>query len=120
MIATLTALTAASIAAAYQAAAVMPAEMIVGGGGARNPVLMTLLRQFLPHVAVKTHEDIGMDSDNKEALVFAVLAYESWFQRVGVLPSLTGAQHATILGNITPGANYRALLQETFSDLGRR
>jgi anhydro-N-acetylmuramic acid kinase len=118
ILSTLTALTAASIAESYRASApVMPAEMIVGGGGGRNPALMALLRSFLPEVEVKSHEDIGMDSDNKEALVFAVLAYESWFQRPGVLTAFTGAQHATVLGDITPGSNFRQLLGATlFAD----
>lgn len=114
ILATITALTAVSIAEAYRATApVMPAEVIIGGGGWRNPTLMDMLRSFLPESEVKSHEDIGMDSDNKEALVFAVLAYESWFQRPGVLTSLTGAQRATVLGDITPGDNYIALLRDT-------
>lgn len=114
ILSTITALTAASIAEAYQATApVMPAEVIIGGGGGRNPVLMAYLQSFLPGAEVKTHEAIGMDSDNKEALVFAVLAYESWFQRPAVLPSLTGAPHPSILGDITPGMNYLPLLKDT-------
>jgi anhydro-N-acetylmuramic acid kinase len=61
-----------------------------------------------------------MDSDNKEALVFGVLAYESWFQRPGVMTAFTGARHATVLGDITPGANFVRLLGETlFADQPR-
>jgi anhydro-N-acetylmuramic acid kinase len=116
VLATLTALTAASIAEAYRSTApVMPAEVIIGGGGGRNLALMDNLRAFLPGAEVKPHEAIGMDSDNKEALVFAVLAYESWYQRPAVLTSLTGAAHASVLGDITPGANYLALLKETLA-----
>ncbi len=115
ILATMTALTAASISQAYRATApVMPTEVIIGGGGWRNPTLMDMLRSFLPESEVKSHEEIGMDSDNKEALVFAVLAYESWFQRPGVLTSLTGARRATVLGDITPGENYVALLRDTW------
>lgn len=114
ILSTITALTAASIAEAYRASApTLPAEVIIGGGGWRNPTLMDMLRSFLPEAEVKSHEDIGMDSDNKEALVFAVLAYESWFQRPGVLTALTGARRATVLGDITPGENYITLLGET-------
>ncbi|MBE2183542.1 MAG: anhydro-N-acetylmuramic acid kinase [Anaerolineae bacterium] len=113
-LATLTALTATSIAQAYQAyAPVMPAEVIIGGGGGHNPTLIAMLRARLPGAQIRSHEDIGMDTDNKEALVFAVLAYESWFGRHGALPALTGASHASVLGDITPGKNYHPLLSQT-------
>jgi anhydro-N-acetylmuramic acid kinase len=111
--ATLTALTATNIADAYQRFA--PAridEVILGGGGQHNPVMVNLIKEFVAPAIVRTHEDLGISSDYKEALVFAVLAYETWHGRPGTLPSLTGADHATILGQITPGANYETLLQK--------
>ena len=107
IIATLTALTATNIADAYKRFA--PAEVdevILGGGGRHNPVMVGMLRQLLAPATVMTHEDIGMDSDFKEALVFAILAYETWHNRPSTLPALTGARHPSILGQITPGANY--------------
>ncbi len=112
VIATLTALTATNIADAYQRFAPAPIhEVILGGGGRHNPVMVGLLRQLLAPAAVMTHEDIGMDSDFKEALVFAVLAFETWHGRPASLPAMTGARHASILGQITPGANYADLLR---------
>jgi anhydro-N-acetylmuramic acid kinase len=109
------AVTAASIADAYGRYAPAPArQVILGGGGARNPSLIGLLRSLLPGANVLTHEDVGFDSDNKEALVFALLAHESWHARPGNLPSLTGASHPAVLGQITPGANYAALLRKTW------
>ncbi len=116
IIATLTALTASNIVDAYQRFA--PAkieEVILGGGGRHNPVIVGMLRQLLAPAAVLTHEDIGLDSDFKEALVFAVLAYETWHGRPAKLPALTGARQASILGQITPGANYAALLRRTWT-----
>lgn len=111
VIATLTALTATNIADAYQRFAPAPIqEVILGGGGRHNPVMVGLLRQLLAPAQVLTHEGIGMDSDFKEALVFAVLAYETWHGRPASLPALTGAQHASVLGQITPGDNYADLL----------
>ena len=112
IVATLTALTATNIADAYQRFA--PAairEVILGGGGRHNPAIVGMLRQLLAPALVVTHEDIGMDSDFKEALVFAVLAHETWHGRTATLPALTGAAHATILGSITPGANYSELMR---------
>ncbi len=112
IIATLTALTATNIAEAYRRFA--PAtihEVILGGGGRRNPVMVGMLRQLLAPATVMTHEDVGMDSDFKEALVFALLAYETWQGRPAALPALTGARNASILGSITPGLNYPELMR---------
>ncbi len=104
VVATLTALTAASIADAYGRFAPCPIEEVVlGGGGARNPALVEMIRGAMPGVPVLTHEDLGLSGDLKEALVFALLAYETWHNRPGVLPALTGARRATVLGQITPG-----------------
>ena len=115
IVATLTALTAASIADAYRRfAPALPAEVILGGGGARNPALVEMLRARLRPSAVLTHEDLGLDSDHKEALVFALLAHETWHARPGVHPALTGARHGAVLGQITPGANYVDLLRRTW------
>ena len=72
--------------------------------------MVGLLRQLLAPATVMTHEDIGMDSDFKEALVFAVLAHETWRGRPASLPALTGAQRASVLGQITPGRNFADLM----------
>lgn len=114
IIATLTALTATNIADAYRRFAPAPIqEVILGGGGRHNPVIVGMLRELLAPATVLKHEDIGMDSDFKEALVFAILAYETWHGRPSTLPALTGARKATVLGQITPGDNYAALLRRT-------
>ncbi len=115
IIATLTALTATNIADAYQRFA--PAtieEVILGGGGRHNPAIVDMLRQLLAPAKVMPHEDIGLYSDFKEALVFALLAYETWHGRQSTLPTLTGAAHASILGQITPGRNFQDLLRRTW------
>lgn len=112
---TITMFTATSIADAYRRFAPQPiGEVILGGGGRHNRTMIDILRGLLDGIPVLTHEDIGLDSDFKEALVFAVLAYETWHGRVGCLPSQTGAEHATILGQITPGGNYADLIKRTW------
>lgn len=112
IIATLTALTAHSIADAYARFAPAPIdEVIIGGGGRHNPILLRMLQVALGDVVLRTHEDLGISSDHKEALVFAVLGYETWHQRPGSLPAQTGALHPVVLGQITPGENYAALLR---------
>ncbi|MBC7812799.1 MAG: anhydro-N-acetylmuramic acid kinase, partial [Burkholderiales bacterium] len=116
ILATITTLTAQSIADAYSRFAPSRVEeVILGGGGRHNPMMADLLNGLLHPAQVLTHEDIGMDSDNKEALVFAVLAYETWHARPGTLPALTGADHPVVLGQITPGANYIKLSKQTWS-----
>ncbi len=116
IVATLTALTATNIAEAYRRFAPAPIqEVILGGGGRHNPVMVAMLRDLLAPARVLTHEDIGMDSDFKEALVFALLAYESWHGRPGTLPAFTGARKAAVLGQITPGENFSELLRKSRS-----
>lgn len=120
IIATLTALTARSIAHAYETYAPgVIHEVIVGGGGARNPALMHMLAEFLPDCTVQTHDAIGLNSDYKEALVFAVLGWLTWHNRVGTSPQQTGARHASVLGSITPGENYLQFLQALMTEMGK-
>jgi anhydro-N-acetylmuramic acid kinase len=64
-------------------------------------VLLAHLAGFLPGAAIATSGDYGIDVDAKEAIAFAVLAWRSWRQRPGNLPSATGARRAVPLGNIT-------------------
>jgi len=112
VVATLTAFTAASIAEAYRRyLPQMPVQVILGGGGASNPTLIKMLRQHLAPAFVTTHEELGIASDAKEAIAFALLAYETVHGRPGNLPTCTGAETRTVLGKITPGANYRRLVR---------
>ncbi len=78
-----------------------PDDVIVGGGGARNPHLMAMLAAQLPHSRVTTTNEFGIDSDAKEAMAFALLAHATWRHKPSNVPSATGARHATILGKIS-------------------
>lgn len=99
-IATATALTAASIAFGIGRFARGPVDdVIVSGGGAHNPRLMAYLAALLP--SVHPASDFGVDIDFKEAVAFAILAYETWHGRPSNLPSATGAGRAVILGDLT-------------------
>ena len=102
IVATLTALTAASIEHAYRSfLPVFPDEVIVSGGGASNPTLMSMLAERLRPAYVTTSKEYGLGIEAKEAVAFAVLAYETWHRRPGNVPSATGASHAVVLGSIT-------------------
>ncbi len=98
LVATATALTAATIAMGIRGTG----DLIVSGGGVHNPRIMAYLAAFLPGVAIYTSSDFGIDADAKEAIAFAVLAYETWRRRPSNVPSATGARGAVVLGDITP------------------
>jgi anhydro-N-acetylmuramic acid kinase len=78
------------------------AEVIVCGGGARNPVLLDMLRERLRPRAVTTPEAYGYPNDALEALVFAILAHETLAGYPSNLPGATGARSPVILGKIVP------------------
>ncbi|MGB9456269.1 MAG: anhydro-N-acetylmuramic acid kinase [Bryobacteraceae bacterium] len=103
LIATATALTAATIAIGARKGGAADAELIVSGGGAHNPRIMAQLAAFLPEAAVAMTADYGIDIDAKEAVAFAILAHETWHGRPGNLTSATGARRAVVLGSITAG-----------------
>lgn len=101
VVATLTALTAETVSAACRAANV--AELVVSGGGIRNPVLMRAITDRLSGTTIRTSDELGIPSDAKEALAFAVLGYFTVNGIPGTIPDCTGAREAAILGSITPG-----------------
>jgi anhydro-N-acetylmuramic acid kinase len=108
LVATLTELTAASIAEAYAAWAPGPvAQVVVSGGGARNPTLMARLRARLEArlgpVDLCTHDTLGLDGKAKEAAVFALLAFLTVHGLPGNVPACTGAYAPRVLGKIAPG-----------------
>ncbi|WP_434361392.1 anhydro-N-acetylmuramic acid kinase [Parasalinivibrio latis] len=73
-------------------------ELLVCGGGARNPLLMERLKRLLPEWKVTTTDDAGVPGDEMEALAFAWLAYRTVHGLSGNLPAVTGAIRETILG----------------------
>ena len=101
VVATLTMLSARTVVDAVRALGAT--EVIVSGGGIRNPVLMGMLGQRLPGVAVRTSDELGLASDAKEAYAFAVLGFLTAHGLAGTEPASTGARHASVLGSITPG-----------------
>jgi anhydro-N-acetylmuramic acid kinase len=99
LVATATAFTARSIADAYRRFLGPVDEVIVGGGGARNPVLMRMLAAELPEAKVMTHEAVGINSDAKEAIAFALLANDCAAGLPTNVPGATGGRPA-VLGKV--------------------
>jgi len=99
LIATATEFTVQSIALAVPK---RTAEVIASGGGVHNLSIMRRLGELLPGIDVKTTADFGVDPDAKEAIAFAVLAYEHARGRTGNLPRATGARRAVVLGKSSP------------------
>jgi anhydro-N-acetylmuramic acid kinase len=109
LLATLTALTAVSVADAV-ARWVRPrpvARLVVSGGGARNPVLVEALRDALEEAGTRVPVEtgpaaLGMDPDAREAAAFALLAWAHLKGVPGNVPSCTGARGPRVLGSLTP------------------
>ena len=98
---TATAFTAQTIALSlHRFAPRLPSRLVVSGGGSRNPTLLRFLRDALPEVTVQTQEDLGLDSDAKEAVAFAILANDALFGICNNAPSATGAGHPVVMGRI--------------------
>lgn len=105
LLATVVRLTADSIARAYRDF-IFPRykvdEVIVSGGGVHNRTLMERLRAELAPIPVRSLEDLGLSSDAKEAVAFAILANETIAGNPGNIPGATGALRPAVLGKIVP------------------
>jgi anhydro-N-acetylmuramic acid kinase len=108
ILATATALTSRSIALAWRLflapqLANAPVDYIVAGGGTRNQTLMRMLAADLAafHCRIQTTDDLGIPSEAKEAVAFALLAWHTWHRLPGNVPAATGATQPAILGQVT-------------------
>lgn len=105
---TLVEFTVCSIVSAYERFVYPSAdvrEVVLSGGGARNPVMVSSLREKLAPVPLSLSDSYGIPSDAKEAVGFAVLANETVCANRANVPGVTGARDATILGKISIGKN---------------
>ena len=101
LMATVTAFTAATIAYSVEHFfPVKPDELIIGGGGSMNATLLKDIATALPACKVMTNEQLGYDSNAKEAVAFAVLANEAIFAGCNNMPSVTGATKGVVMGKI--------------------
>lgn len=75
-------------------------EIIISGGGARNPMLVKILKKYFDGTEIKQFESYGIDIDSKEAALFAILANECLLGNPANMPSVTGSSGDVILGKI--------------------
>jgi anhydro-N-acetylmuramic acid kinase len=101
-LATLTALSVRTIADAVRRHAPAGAAVIASGGGVHNAALMAGLRAALPRSGIVTSAAFGVDPDAKEAVLFALLAYELVRGRPANVPNVTGARGPRLLGALAP------------------
>ena len=103
LIATAVELTAASIADSYRRFMPEPvAEILLSGGGAKNPVLVAAIRRHLPERNVRAFDELFFDGEAKESVAFALLGYLHLIRQPGNVPGATGARGPRILGKLTP------------------
>lgn len=78
-------------------------EFVVSGGGTKNTALMRMIREDLAplKIRIRTSDEFGIPSQSKEAVAFALLAYQTWRRVSSNLPSATGAERSAILGKIS-------------------
>lgn len=75
-------------------------EVLIGGGGSYNPVMMAGIKRLLPELEIQPQEVTGIPSYAKEAVAFALLGYECYHRRPNNLPSATGAGRPVVMGKI--------------------
>lgn len=101
LITTATHFTAQSIAMAIRQLPGDYHDIIAGGGGTRNDYLMQILARCTPQQRLTTTAEYGIDADFKEALAFALLAWQTVKGKPGNVRTATGASRAVILGKLT-------------------
>ncbi len=103
IVATAVSFTATSVAVAYERFVPEPlADVLLSGGGARNPALVDALGRALAPRAVRRFDDVFFDGEAKEAVAFAFLGYLFLHRIPGNVPTATGARGPRVLGKLTP------------------
>ncbi len=102
IVATATAFTAKSVALAIKTYSRLQLnKLVISGGGSYNLTLVKMIEDYMKNVEVLTQEDLGLNSNSKEAVAFAVLANETISENESNLKSVTGANSYKVLGKIS-------------------
>lgn len=76
-------------------------KVLISGGGINNRFLIDKLKEINPHITFSDHNECGLKSQYKEAILFSLLAYTSYNRMANNVPSSTGAKALSILGKIS-------------------
>ena len=103
-VATATALTVESVARALErwTPAAAGDELVISGGGAKNPALVEQLAARVRPRPVRSFDELFFDGEAKEAVAFAFLGLLTLLGKPGNLPGATGARGPRVLGSVTP------------------
>jgi len=107
IVATATALTARSISDSLKRFILKKSrsykELVVSGGGAKNPTLLSMMSAELAKLGIRLRlsDEFGLPTEAKEAVAFALLAFQTWNRNPSNIPTATGAQRPAILGKIS-------------------
>jgi len=103
IVATAVQLTALSVADAFRRFVPEPvAEVVLSGGGARNPALVDAIAHRMSPVRVTRFDDLFFDGEAKEAVAFALMGYLFVEGRTANVPGATGARGRRMLGKWSP------------------
>ncbi len=75
-------------------------KLYVSGGGRKNKFIMDNLKHLNPSIQFLSHEELNIDDQYKEAMLFSLLAFTSFYRIPNNVPGSTGASKATILGSL--------------------
>jgi anhydro-N-acetylmuramic acid kinase len=76
-------------------------EIVAAGGGVKNSALMDRIAALVAPIRVRRSDELGVPSDAREAMAFAVLADLALRGETGSLPAVTGASRAAVLGKLS-------------------
>ena len=112
-VATITRITAQSLAEAYQRWGPKEGidEIYMGGGGSYNPNIVNYLKEQLPNTRITYMSEIGIPIGAKEALGFALLGLECFVGRPMIVPQHTESSKPGLVGQIQPGRNMHRIRQ---------
>lgn len=75
-------------------------ELYISGGGSHNQMIVKLLKECLD-LEIYLTDDLGLPSDAKEAVAFAILGNQFLLGKSNNIPSATGANRDVIMGKLT-------------------
>ncbi len=80
-----------------------PQRIILTGRGVRNGLLLRLIEEHWPGIAIDRSDQYGFPADSYMAAVAGILACFFMDGEPANLPRVTGATGSRLLGNLTPG-----------------